>query len=201
MSKALSANIHDPNHTVDEYDLYFNGEPVTSGGGGSGDHEYTLIASGSVVGTGSSTVNINVGKKMASTDFIFKLKSKSEEYEITTQYKFLGIESLVSKDECHFNLYAETEASGIFIRDAELSVGDTTVKWGQPLGACATVVNNTVTYPGLSKFSIFRENDSYKIVAGISNPVYEFVDGVEYDWEVIYIGSDPATDIIEITEV
>lgn len=25
MSKALSANIHDPNHTADEYDLYFNG--------------------------------------------------------------------------------------------------------------------------------------------------------------------------------
>lgn len=34
MSKALSANIHDPNHTVDEYDLYFNGEPIETGGGG-----------------------------------------------------------------------------------------------------------------------------------------------------------------------
>lgn len=33
MSKALSANIHDPNHTVDEYDLYFNGEPIETGGG------------------------------------------------------------------------------------------------------------------------------------------------------------------------
>lgn len=26
MSKEFSANIHDPNHTVDDYDLYFNGE-------------------------------------------------------------------------------------------------------------------------------------------------------------------------------
>lgn len=34
MSKALSANIHDPNHTADEYDLYFNGEPIETGGGG-----------------------------------------------------------------------------------------------------------------------------------------------------------------------
>lgn len=34
MSKALSANIHDPNHTVDEYDIYFNGEPIETGGGG-----------------------------------------------------------------------------------------------------------------------------------------------------------------------
>lgn len=34
MSKALSANIHDPNHTVDEYDLYFNGEQIETGGGG-----------------------------------------------------------------------------------------------------------------------------------------------------------------------
>lgn len=33
MSKALSANIHDPNHTVDEYDLYFNGEAIETGGG------------------------------------------------------------------------------------------------------------------------------------------------------------------------
>ncbi len=32
MSKALSANIHDPNHTVEEYDLYFNGEPIETGG-------------------------------------------------------------------------------------------------------------------------------------------------------------------------
>lgn len=34
MSKALSANIHDPNHTVDDYDLYFNGEPIETGGSG-----------------------------------------------------------------------------------------------------------------------------------------------------------------------
>lgn len=34
MSKALSANIHDPNHTADEYDLYFNGEMIESGGSG-----------------------------------------------------------------------------------------------------------------------------------------------------------------------
>ena len=40
MSKALSANIHDPNHTVDEYDIYFNGEPIETGGGG-GDEEIT----------------------------------------------------------------------------------------------------------------------------------------------------------------
>lgn len=34
MSKALSANIHDPNHSVDDYDLYFNGDPIETGGGG-----------------------------------------------------------------------------------------------------------------------------------------------------------------------
>ena len=37
MSKALSANIHDPNHTADDYDLYFNGEPVSAGSGYSAD--------------------------------------------------------------------------------------------------------------------------------------------------------------------
>ena len=31
MSKEFSANIHDPNHTADEYDLYFNGEPIETG--------------------------------------------------------------------------------------------------------------------------------------------------------------------------
>lgn len=34
MSKALSANIHDPNHSVDDYDFYFNGDPIETGGGG-----------------------------------------------------------------------------------------------------------------------------------------------------------------------
>ena len=34
MSKALSANIHDPNHAADDYDLYFNGELIESGGSG-----------------------------------------------------------------------------------------------------------------------------------------------------------------------
>lgn len=33
MSKEFSANIHDPNHTADEYDLYFNGEPIEAGSG------------------------------------------------------------------------------------------------------------------------------------------------------------------------
>lgn len=33
MSKELSANIHDPNHTAEDYDLFFNGEPIETGGG------------------------------------------------------------------------------------------------------------------------------------------------------------------------
>lgn len=37
MSKAFSANIHDPNHTVDEYDLYFNGDILS----GNGEHKFS----------------------------------------------------------------------------------------------------------------------------------------------------------------
>ena len=37
MSKALSANIHDPNHTADEYDIYFNGNILL----GNGDREFS----------------------------------------------------------------------------------------------------------------------------------------------------------------
>ncbi len=34
MSKEFSANISDPNHTAEDYDLFFNGEPIETGGGG-----------------------------------------------------------------------------------------------------------------------------------------------------------------------
>lgn len=37
MSKEFSANIHDPNHTADEYDIYFNGDIIS----GSGEHEFS----------------------------------------------------------------------------------------------------------------------------------------------------------------
>lgn len=45
MSKEFSANIHDPNHTVDEYDIYFNGDPIESGGSGFNFHAVTLNVS------------------------------------------------------------------------------------------------------------------------------------------------------------
>ncbi len=37
MSKEFSANIHDPNHTVEEYDIYFNGDILS----GNGEHEFS----------------------------------------------------------------------------------------------------------------------------------------------------------------
>lgn len=53
MSKEFSANIHDPNHRVDDYDLYFNGDLIEGG------LERTIITGAITLETGGKTILIN----------------------------------------------------------------------------------------------------------------------------------------------
>ena len=57
MSKEFSANIHDPNHTADDYDLYFNGELIEAGGG-SESHFNTVTLNVSESSPSSLVINI-----------------------------------------------------------------------------------------------------------------------------------------------
>lgn len=58
MSKEFSANIHDPNHTADDYDLYFNGEPVSAGGGYSDDDIAEKNITGDIILNTATTIKI-----------------------------------------------------------------------------------------------------------------------------------------------
>ena len=82
MSKALSANIHDPNHTVDEYDIYFNGEPIETGSG-----MQTDTIKKRVTATAGNVISIDLEKEYPTdAKFLLKLIDTSGASTATTLY-------------------------------------------------------------------------------------------------------------------
>ena len=82
MSKAFSANIHDPNHSVDDYDLYFNGEPIETGGG-----LQTAIIRKRVTADTSNIISIDLEQEFpADAKFLLKLMDTSTSSTSETLY-------------------------------------------------------------------------------------------------------------------
>ena len=83
MSKEFSANIHDPNHTIEDYDLFFNGDPVTGGGGGM----QTDTIRKRVTATTGNVISIDLEKEYpADAKFLIKLMDTSTSPTAETLY-------------------------------------------------------------------------------------------------------------------
>ena len=167
------------------------------------------MASGTFIGNNNTVSGyagrqfIAVGNKMPQTDFYLRFAAKDGEvFPYDTSYKYCsGIFGLFNEDG-YFDLSStgikDVTKSSLSV-DVDNSGTITSVQIGSYFGWIETIRNagiGNMNAPTQSK--VERENDGFSIIFGISNSVYKFPP-VEYEWELVYFGSNPSTDIVEIS--
>ena len=176
-----------------------------SGGGGGGP---TTVASGTYTGTGGypSTAGTGffVGTKMPQTDFWVKFAAQSDsEYTYDTDYKHAYGLAVIFSDIGHFDLSSVADSIQI-TSDKSYNVNNsgtvTAVAAGVPIVFMDNVRNsNGKNTNAPNNCRIDRRSDGFYFRFYNSNSAYKYVSGMKYDWEVVYFGSSPSTDIIEVS--
>lgn len=176
-----------------------------SGGGGGGGS--TLIASGTYAGTGTypSTAGQGffVGTRMPQTDFYVRFIARSDsEFPYDTNYKYAWGIALVFSEFGHFDLSAVGDGKKM-ISDITFNINNsgtvTATQAGNPILYIDAVRNATAQNAAAPNiFSIDRRSDGFYARLFMSNAFYKYESGIIYDWEVVYFGSNPSTDIVSI---
>ena len=180
---------------------------VKSGGGGGG---LTKVASGTYTGTGATTNGVIppqtgffVGTKMPKTDFWFKFIAKSDsEFSYDTNYKYAYGLSVIFSEIGHFDLSSNGDSKQME-SDLSYDINNngtiTSATAGAPIKFTTTVRNGTASSTSVpNNFRIDRTSSGFYVRLYNSNAVNLFPSGMVYDWEVVYFGSNPSTDIIEV---
>lgn len=176
---------------------------IPSGGGGS-----TVVASGTFIGNDNSVSGyvgrqfISVGKKMPQTDFYLRLNAKNgEEFPYDTNYKIVvGFVTVFSKDgfyDLSTNGQKDITKSSYAV-DINNSGAVSSIQPGAYIGWMETIRNGGVGNTSAPNYAnIERSDDGFTVLFGMSNAIYRFPP-IEYEWEIVYFGSNPSTDIVEI---
>lgn len=170
-----------------------------SGGGGGG---LTTIASGTFTGTGDVQIPINVGKKMPQTDFWVKFKAQSNtEFPYNASYKPAYVYAILNSDMGHFNLSTVGNEKQV-VSDLSYDVNNggtiSHVSAGAYIADLDYIRETSSGHQRPNNFLISRKSDHFEVILMHSNNLFAYPPGITYDWEVVYFGSNAATDIIEI---
>ena len=173
---------------------------TASGGGGGG---LTTVASGTFTGTGVQDIAVNVGTKMPQTDFWVKFVAKSNtEFAYDINYKPAYMFAMVTSDNGHFDLSSVADSKQVISDltfDIDNSGSITHAAAGTYIGHMTTVRNTgAANYGRPNNFRINRKSDHFEVRIYQSNASYAYPSGIVYDWEVVYFGTSPSTDIVEI---
>lgn len=194
------------------YDTTLKNEVVVnvSGGGGGGS---SVIASGTFAGNNAYDITVPLGKKMAQTDFVFvmylpnntEITYVDSGNDVLIANAFVCIPKQISKIDlsqngtkikftggCIYNVNNEgvitqvskggTVAAGVHIRA-------TSGSWG---------VFGNRTDPDTTMVTMNRNSSGFAININRNAWQSRFMSGYTYDWEVIYFGTDPTNDIVEV---
>lgn len=164
-----------------------------------------LIASGTFTGDGGVPPAIPVGKKMPKTDFIFN-SWVDNGTEITppnsTNRTYVWIQLVVQKRFCEYDLSTDGPKliiSKLAYPTVNTSTGVTTER--TPSLANAGVGGftrwTTQVVENIWAPQIVRDASGFIVKTGKGND-YTTASGVTYNWELLYIGSDAANDIVEV---
>ena len=174
---------------------------VYAAGGGSG---VQLIASGTFTGAGVHSVNIPVGTKMPQTDFIFSCwvdGGTTITPTSSTDRVVVTLQQLVQKRFCGFDLSTDgTKTIVSKLTYPTVGTDGTTVTNRTPNESCQCAGYTRMTAVateahGIS--SIVRASTGFTIKVS-KNSQYPFGNGITYNWEILYFGSDPGNDIVEV---
>ena len=208
---ALVAQTSDTVTQNDTYDTtLINSLTVNVSGGGGG---LTTIASGTFTGSNNSQDAgrqcFSIGNKMAKTDFYVNIWAKEgEDYPRDDNYKWTTLTVICFKTFGSYDLASDGKKSFV---SASYSVDDDnsgviTAKNPGRLVFFGTYLRGAnISTSSPNTFQIWRNQTGwgtsfpgFAVYIGHSNQVYPFIP-VTFNYEVVYFGSDPTNDIINLS--
>ena len=181
----------------------------TAPSGGSG---FTTIASGTFTGGGSYAFTVNIGKKLPKKNFAWYFWADGEDdYAYETHYKPVLGASVVFGEFC--GVVFDSAQSGYdrykyqvtksYVIDNSGTKTTVSNVWGK-IASQSTIRNggygNSINMQAtLSSDHIRKYSDHWSIYASQGNANYQYPTTITYNWKLIYFGSDPTNDIMEIS--
>ena len=167
----------------------------TGGGGGGGETTFT--------GGDAQDITISIGTKMAQRDFYLKITAQTgTEFTYDTYYKFADIIWLCLSGIAHYDL-STNGTKKTAISDLSYTVNNdgtiTTSAVGDNVSVGSNIRNTSTTKNGsANQYKITKDNNGFSLYLGNSNASYRFPSTVTYAYEIVYFGSNAATDIVEV---
>ena len=190
-----SADLEFPHGFVDAIDA------IETGGSGSGA---TVVASGTFTGNGSYSISIPVGSKMPQTDFIFKFWVDDDtEFPYNSSYKFADCAFIVLKGYASYDLSPNGTKAPISQTSVRVNNSGTitTVNMKPVFFVHQSIRNDGIGATQAAQTGnqrITRSSEGFQISVNQGNSMYIFVAGMTFNWQIIYIGDSPTTDIVEV---
>lgn len=173
------------------------------GGGGGGGTGAEVIASGTFTPSSDSTTqNLAIGKKMAQADFLIVIYADNgTEVAYDTTYK--GMVGVLVCDKALGSYDLQTDVSG------QTVTGKVTYKINQSgtitdkiafgiYGGSLHLRNNSTgsVYADIAHNKITRDSTGFTLTLRWTSQ--NFMSGITYNYKVLYYGTTPTTDIVEV---
>lgn len=170
---------------------------VSGGGGGS-----TVVASGTFTGAGAAEITIPVGSKMPKTNFLFMIFAQDEsEYPYSTLYKVVAHLAVVDGRLATYDLTSDgtISADGVTQYTYNNSGEITQLTWSGLASGVAYQRNTSIGNAGTGAYpKIIRASSGFSVKV-YQTSQYPYPAGIVYEWRIVYYGSNPSTDIVEVT--
>lgn len=163
-----------------------------------------VIASGTITGDGTQTLNIPIGKKMPQTDFVFNVwvtNGTTITPASGTDRSIVILQGIAQKKFVKYDLSTDGTKSAVQQMTYPTVNGNTSdvisrtpqanVSWG------SFVRWTAVAAEAMNAITIKRDSSGFTVVL-MKNNQYTFQSGITFNWELLYIGSDPTNDIVEV---
>ena len=177
--------------------------PVYSGESGWGSRPIT-VASGTFTGNGSDTMDVFVGKKMPNGYFHFHVWIADDtEFIKDMNYKVIAVDWAVLRANA-FDFSTDglkTQATNITVIMEDNSDTKTTIPNRADTQVFSFLRANSINQyvSNNSGFNrITKDENGFTINLNMRNGYYYFVSGLTYNFEVIYYGTDPTNEIVEV---
>lgn len=167
----------------------------TGGGGG------IVLASGTFTGTGTWNATISIGEKMAQTDFFVRIMPENgSEFPYDNKYKYTVVLGMLFSNIGYYDLSTDgTDKDPISSFAVTVDNSGTISTFSTNyISARATVRYTSVAASTINTMKITKNSSGFSIKIGQNNSAYAFASGITYNYEVIYFGSNPSTDIVEV---
>ena len=162
-----------------------------------------LIASGTFTGNGSDNIDIPLGRKMPQTDFLFRAwVDDGTEFVNDAVYKAAGMFFPMHRPD-YFDLSTDgtkTETAGGYV-NINNNGTITTVQRRQSTeyftyvrsGAYSHKIQGNAAYNRL-----IRSSSGFALNVNLNDTTFKWVSGMTYNWELLYFGNSPETDMVEV---